>query len=350
MRGLIFKGDRMIELADLPTPAPGPMDVVVEVRASGLCGSDIPYYRLGTKQALTHFGFDSVDVADVVAGHEPCGEIVAIGSEVDHRTCAIGDRVMVFHYSGCGSCEACQTGWFQMCESGPDIYGATAHGGHAEYIKVPAATVVPMPDSLSFTAGAAISCGTGTAYSALCRMNLTARDTIAIFGMGPVGQSAVMFAVTMGARVIALDVDHSRLETAEKLGALATVNSLEQDPVEAVKELTNGRGGTTALDCSGAASARSAAVQSVRPWGRVVFVGEGGEVTLDVSRDVIRKQLHLMGSYTFSLVRQRECAEFVDTHSVPVDRIFSHRWPLEQGAEAYSEFEKQAGGKAVFEM
>ena len=117
---------------------------------------------------------------------------------------------MVHHYKGCTVCNHCRSGWSQLCQEEPVlVYGNNAHGGHARYLKVPAFTLVPLRDELSFAAGAAIACGTGTAYGALRRLNLSGNDTIALFGQGPVGLSATQLAAAMGARVIALDVSPS---------------------------------------------------------------------------------------------------------------------------------------------
>jgi len=104
-------------------------------------------------------------------GHEPCGVVVAVGSSVGVKETHVGQRVMVHHYQGCTRCNHCRSGWQQLCQEVPvKVYGNNAHGGHAQYLKVPANTLVPLPDELSFTAGAAIACGSGTAYSALRRM------------------------------------------------------------------------------------------------------------------------------------------------------------------------------------
>ncbi|MER6876096.1 alcohol dehydrogenase catalytic domain-containing protein, partial [Amycolatopsis sp. NPDC000673] len=177
MRGVIFQGDRVLEIQTFADPEPGPDDVVLEMKASGMCGSDLHFYRAPAGQALAAFGMTG-DGAGFIGGHEPCGVVAAIGSAVDPRAVRVGDRMMVHHYDGCGFCDLCRTGWPQMCERGNVIYGATAHGGHADYLKVPARTLVPLPDELSFAAGAAISCGTGTAYGALTRLDVNARDTL----------------------------------------------------------------------------------------------------------------------------------------------------------------------------
>jgi (R,R)-butanediol dehydrogenase / meso-butanediol dehydrogenase / diacetyl reductase len=357
MRGVVFTGNREIELVNFDDPTPGPDEAVIEIKASGICGSDLKFYRTSPDEALaSNFGVASVtelgfeEGRKTIAGHEPCGVVAALGTNVDPRGVSVGDRVMVHHYHGCGFCDLCRTGWTQMCENGAGIFGFTSHGGHAEYMKVPANTLIPLPEELSYSAGAAISCGTGTAYAALVRIDVSARDTVAVFGLGPVGQSAVQFAAALGAEVIAVDVQETRVERAGEFGAAHAINSATTDPVEAIRELTGGRGVTRAVDASGVAAGREAAVRAMRAWGTVAFVGEGGTVTLNVSPEVLRKQLTIVGSWTFSTVGQAECARFVRDHDVDVDKIFTDRWTLDDAAEAYRDFDQQTGGKAVIEL
>ncbi|HXP30563.1 MAG TPA: zinc-binding dehydrogenase [Stellaceae bacterium] len=347
MRGVAFLGDRELGLLDFPDPTPGPGEVVVAMKASGMCGSDLHMYRR-PKSGGGSVGLP-LPSSPVIAGHEPCGVVAALGPGVDPRQARIGARVMVHHYWGCTVCEQCRTGWSQLCQRQPiTVYGTNANGGHAPYLVVPAGTLVPLPEAISFAAGAAISCGTGTAYGALKRMNLSARDTIAIFGQGPVGLSATQLAGAMAARVIALDVSPERLGMAKAFGADALVDPRAQDPVQAIKELTHGSGVDLALDTSGAAEARIAAVRAAKVWGTVCFVGEGGNVTIEVSPDMLRKQLTIIASWTFSSVGQAECAAFIADHGIEVDRLFTHRWKLEQADEAYKLFDRQSSGKGVF--
>jgi threonine dehydrogenase-like Zn-dependent dehydrogenase len=345
MRGVTFLGGRQLQLAEFPDPEPGPHDVVVAIKASGMCGSDLkPYRATGETSSL---GLGKV-TGPVIAGHEPCGVVAAVGSAVDQRAIRTGTRVMVHHYSGCGSCRHCQTGWSQMCSSGSVVYGMTGHGAHAPYMKVPAHTLLALPDELSFATGAAISCGTGTAYQALRRMNLAGGDTIAVVGQGPVGLSATQLAVAMGARVIALDVSAERLKRAKEFGADALIDPKAEDAVTAIKTLTHGVGADLTLDTSGASDGRSIAVRGTRPWGTACFVGEGGNVTLDVSPDMLRKQLTIIGSWTFSKVIQSDCARFIADHKIDVEHLFTNRWRLDQADEAYRLFDKQTSGKGVF--
>jgi D-arabinose 1-dehydrogenase-like Zn-dependent alcohol dehydrogenase len=181
MRGVTFLGERKLQLTEFPDPVLGSRDVIVEIKASGMCGSDLKFYRGSAETSSLGLGKAK---GPVIAGHEPCGVVAATGPAVEERVARVGARVMLHHYSGCGSCLHCQAGWSQMCVDGSIVYGVTGHGAHAPYMKIPAHTLVPLPSDLSFAAGAAISCGTGTAYQALRRMNLAEGHTIAIVGQG----------------------------------------------------------------------------------------------------------------------------------------------------------------------
>ncbi len=347
MRGVTFPGDRKIEFVDVPDPTPGPGEVVLEIKASGMCGSDLKFYRVvGGASALGLGGSGG----PVIAGHEPCGIVAAVGPGVTEREARIGQRVMDHHYKGCGVCGHCRTGWSQLCRDGITVYGATGHGAHAPYMKVPARTLVTLPDTLSFETGAAISCGTGTAWGALHRLDLRADQTIAIFGQGPVGLSATQLASAMGARVIALDVSADRLARAKEFGADLVIDPSKTNAVDAIRQATRGLGAHATLDSSSSPDARRQAVQSVRTWGKACLVGEGGQITLDVSPDVLRRQVTIIGSWTFSTVGQAECAAFISDRGVKVDDLFTHRWKLPQAVEAYQLFDKQTSGKGVFLM
>src|SRR5215469_16542764 len=306
MRGVVFTGDREIELMEFPDPTPEPGEVVVEMKASGMCGSDLHQYRR-PKSGGESIGGLPVNPNPVIGGHEPCGVVAAIGPGVSEKMARVGQRVMVHHYKGCTVCEHCRSGWSQLCQEEPVlVYGNNAHGGHAKYLKVPAFTLVPLHDELSFAAGAAISCGTGTAYGAL-----------------------------------------DRLSRAKEFGAWETVNPRSNDPVGAIKDLTHG-GADFTLDTSSQPEGRIAAVRSAKVWGTVCFVGERNNVTIDVSPDMLRKQLTIIASWTFSWQGQADCARFCVERKVDVDRLFTHQWKLEQAEEAYRLFDTQTTGKGVF--
>jgi threonine dehydrogenase-like Zn-dependent dehydrogenase len=341
MKGAVFTGDRQLELRDFPEPEPGPGQVIVAMKASGMCGSDLRQYRTPSAERPPERQF--------IAGHEPCGVIAALGTGVNEETAPIGQRVMIHHYSGCGRCKHCKSGYAQMCLQGSTVYGNSGHGGHAPLMRVVNANMlVPLPDELSFEEGAAVSCGTGTAYLALKRLDVSGRDTLAIFGQGPVGLSGTMLAKAMGARVIAVDPSPDRRKLALEFGADAVLDSSAGDPIRAIRDLTHGEGAETTLDCTGVPEARVAAVRSACTWGRVCFVGEGNTTTFDISPDIIHKQLTIYGSWTFSSTGQEECARFVVDHQVPLSRLLTHHFELKDAEAAYQLFDTQTTGKGVF--
>src|SRR5436190_13840665 len=209
MQGLVFTGDRHVAVREFPDPVAGPGEVVVAMRASGICGSDLNLYRKSSQE---------MQRAPVVCGHEPCGVVVERGPGVSAEQFPTGLRVMIHHYRGCGTCWLCQMGYTQMCARA-DIMGTHSHGGNAAYLLAPAYALVPLSDQLSFAEGAAISCGTGTAYAALKRLAVSGRDTLVIFGQGPVGLAATQLAAAMGARVVAVDPSAERRGLAVGMGA-----------------------------------------------------------------------------------------------------------------------------------
>jgi len=273
MRGVVFLGERKLEIQEFPDPTPGPGEVVLTIKASGMCGSDLKFYRAaGNETAALGLGGTG---KPVIAGHEPCGVIAAVGAGVSEVEGVVGQRVMNHHYKGCGQCKHCRVGWSQLCRKGITVFGATGDGAHATYMKVPARTNVPLPEELSFEEGAAVSCGTGTAYGALKRLDVSGRDTLAVFGQGPVGLSATLLGAAMGARIIAVDISPERLALAKEFGADSVINPKDTDPVDAILQLTHGEGAETTMDCTGLPEPRVAAVRSAATWGRVCFVGEG---------------------------------------------------------------------------
>ena len=340
MQGIVFTGNRTAELREFPDPEPGHGEVVVRIRASGMCGSDLHAYRAAT--AATDAG------TPVIQGHEPCGVVESVGPGVPSHVAAPGDRVMVHHYWGCGVCVDCRSGWPQMCSGiEPRIATLNEHGGHAPLMKLPAIQTMPLPDVLSFQAGAALGCGTGTAWGALVRLGDVAGKTLLVVGQGPVGASVTMLGAALGARVIAVDIAPSRLESARRFGAAATVNPAEEDVVEAVRSLTGGRGAELLVETSGSTVAAAQALDALATWGKACLVGLGAQIGFN-TRDTLRRQLTILTSWTMSTVEQMRCTEFVVEHALPLDDLFSHSWDLSQAAEAYKWFDAQTDGKGVF--
>ncbi|GAA4390034.1 zinc-binding dehydrogenase [Tsukamurella soli] len=336
MMGLAFDGAKTVSLHDFPDPAPGPGEVVLRITASGMCGSDLHYYRAAPTSAPA-----------LIGGHEPAGMVEVLGDGLEPGLLSVGDRVMVHHYAGCGACSSCRTGWSQMCTTAASlVYGKNAHGAHAPYMTVSARSVLPLPDALSDLAGAAIGCGTGTAWGALERVGDVGGRDVVVVGQGPVGLSVTMLAAARGATVIAVDPVPSRLEQARRLGASEVIDPGATDAAEAVRELTEG-GAAIAIDTSGASAATASAIDSLAPWGRLCVVGLGGRIELDV-RKYLSRQITVMTSWSLSSVQQIACADFVARHAVPVDELFTDRWTLDEADRAYAEFDRQAAGKAAF--
>jgi threonine dehydrogenase-like Zn-dependent dehydrogenase len=340
MQGIVFLGDRQLELREFADPTPGPGEVVVEMKASGLCGSDLHRFRSAA--------IPEAERAELcVCGHEPAGIVAAVGAGVTSEKTKVGDRVMVNHYSGCTRCAQCRSGWPQMCtEMEFRLYGTNENGSHAPYMKVPVETLVPLDERLSFIAGAAIGCGTGTAWGGIERAGEIGGQTIAVIGQGPVGLSATMLATARGAQVIAVDISAERLERARHFGAVHTINAAENHAASAIKDLTGG-GVPVSLETSGATPGASTALASLAKWGTACFIGLGGRVEFSVL-EYLQRQITLRTSWSMSIVDQDRCATFIAERRLPVDDLFSHQWSIGDAEAAYLEFDKQTSGKAAF--
>ena len=341
MKAVMFNGNRTVELREFEDPTPGADEVVLEIKASGMCGTDLHAYRAD-------------EPSPNIQGHEPCGVVVARGTGIDARLAPDGARMMVHHYDGCRTCPNCLSGWSQLCDVHAVIYGGAvgpperrAHGAHAKYMKVPAHTLVPLHDALSFSEGAAISCGTGTAFGAIHRMGMTPGATVAVIGQGPVGLSATMLASAMGARVIAVDVVEDRLDRARTFGAHEVVNSAKGGLNDQIRDLTGGLGAEYIIETSGNGQATQDALTAVKTWGTLCLVGLGATATFNTGPEIVLRQVNLIGSWTFSTIGQKDCADFCAERGLPVDDLFTHRFQLDEADAAYRLFDTQTTGKAV---
>lgn len=339
MKAVVFLGAGGIELREYPDPVPGPDEVVVRIKASGMCGSDLHHLH-GPPRSGTQI---------VIEGHEPCGIVEFVGDAVSPGVARPGDRVMVHHYDGCRSCSFCRSGWTQYCPNARTVFGGLdGDGAHADFMKVPAHTLIRLPDPLSFTTGAAIACGTGTAFAAIRRVGLRADETVAVFGQGPVGLSCTLLAKAMGARVIAVDLEPSRLAMAASFGADEVIDARAVDPVVRIRELTrDGAGADRSLECSAHPVGRRQTVESVRPWGTACMVGVFGSFDLDTD-ELIHRHKTVLGSLTFSKNELADCAAFVAERGLDIEALFTDRFRLDQAEEAYRLFDNRMIGKGVF--
>ncbi|MVA74511.1 alcohol dehydrogenase catalytic domain-containing protein [Auraticoccus sp. F435] len=331
MRAAYLPGNRTVDLKDVPVPTPGHGQVLLRMRASTICGSDLrAIYR-------EHLGTGPEAYQDVVGGHEPSGEVVAVGPGVKER--AVGDRVVVYHISGCGLCEECRKGYQISCTSPMRAaYGWQRDGGHADFLLAEEADLLLLPDNLTFLDGACVACGFGTAYEALCRLDVSGRDRLLVVGLGPVGLAAGLLARAMGVtEVIGSDPSPERRQIAERLGAVTTQVD-ESLPVEQV-------GADASVDCSGAGAGQLAALRGTRRWGRVALVGEGAELTVDVSEAIIHRQLTLHGSWVSSTVRMAELLDRLSRWELHPSVVVTDTFGIESAADAYALADSGRTGK-----
>jgi len=283
-----------LELTSVPEPQPPPDGAVVSVEACGLCRSDWHAWK-----GHGEWNDDRVPRGQIL-GHEPAGEVVAVGDGVDRV--GVGDRVVVPFSLGDGSCLRCRSGHGNVCADGLALgFEPDAPGAFAERVAVPAAdhNLVELPPSLEAREAAVLGCRYMTAYHALAdRAALAGGDWLAVHGCGGVGLSAVQLGDALGARVVAVDPDEGARERARSLGASAVVDPTERDPVAAVHELTGGA--DVSVDALGIAETCRSSVRSLRERGTHVQVGlttdaEQGEVSLPTDW-MTRWEISFLGS------------------------------------------------------
>jgi threonine dehydrogenase-like Zn-dependent dehydrogenase len=341
MKGVILPGNSTVEFREYPVPEPGHGQVLLKMKASSICGSDIrSIYRM-------HRGSGAEAYQGVIAGHEPCGQIVAAGPGC--KRFGPGDRVILYHISGCGVCEDCKAGYMISCtDKSRAAYGWQRDGGHAEYILAEENTCVRLPDNLTYVDGALIACGFGTAWEAITRIGVNGSDRLLVTGLGPVGLAAAMLGRALGAKhVIGVDISKDRIDLALSLGLVDDAFESNSSALDKIKAVTDGRGCEASIDCSGAAAARKLALLGTRRWGRCAFVGEGNDVSFDVSPVLIHPQITLYGSWVTSLGHMEDLAERLSRWNIHPEKTVTHRFTLDQAAEAYQVANDGNSGKVV---
>jgi 2-desacetyl-2-hydroxyethyl bacteriochlorophyllide A dehydrogenase len=249
-----------LEEKDIELPRVGPSDVLIRIRAAGICHSDA-HYRAGVS---------SVARLPLTLGHEVAGVIEETGASVTNFK--TGDRVCLHYLVTCGECAFCRAGNEQFCPTA-EMIGKHRDGGYAEFIAVPERSVFRLPEEIPFEQGAVLMCSSATSLHALRKARLRAGETVAIFGVGGLGVSALQLARNFGAaRVFAVDINPRKLALAERFDA-TPVNALECNPVEQIREMTNGRGVDVALELVGSRVTMRQAVQSLATLGRAALVG-----------------------------------------------------------------------------
>lgn len=331
MKAAYLPGNSTVEMRSVAVPAPGHGEVLIEVKASTICGSDIRciYHE--------HLGKGPEGYQGVIAGHEPAGLIVETGPGC--RRFKSGDRVIVYHISGCGVCNDCRRGYMISCTSPAwrRAYGWQRDGGMAEYMIAEEKDLILLPDSLTYADGAQVACGFGTVYEGLEKVGINGSHDVLITGLGPVGLAAGALCRKLGAnRIIGIDINQERMELALKFGLCDTVLASSEDNVSQVIELTHGSGVERAIDCSANALARATAIRATRKWGKMVMIGEGGTVSFNPSPDIIHDQKTIYGSWVTSTWLMEELVERLVRWNLHPEEIITHRFALEQADEAYA--------------
>jgi threonine dehydrogenase-like Zn-dependent dehydrogenase len=330
MKGAYLPGNSTVVLKDVDIPKPGHGQVLVKTKACTICGSDIrAIYR-------EHVGKGPEGYQNVVAGHEPCGQVVEEGPGV--RRFKKGSRVIVYHISGCGVCHDCRMGYMISCSSPlRAAYGWQRDGGMAEYMLCDEKDLVELPDSLSYTDGAQVACGFGTVYEAIMKVGVCGNDNVLVVGLGPVGLATLMLCKALGARkLFGIEGNPVRIELARKLGLVDKVFTPEDSNVDEILALTGGKGVERAFDASSSDKGRATAIRATRQWGKIAFVGEGGTVNFNPSPDIIHPQKTIYGSWVTSIWLMENLVEELVRWDMHPDLLVTHRFPLEKAAEAYA--------------
>jgi len=341
MQAAFLPGDSTVTVKDVDVPEPGHGQVLLKVKASTICGSDVRaiYHE--------HLGSGPEGYQGVVAGHEPSGLIVKEGPGL--KRFRRGDRVIVYHISGCGVCNDCRRGYMISCTSEHRAaYGWQRDGGMAPYLLADEKDLVALPDELSYLDGAQVACGFGTVYEALTRIGVSGDDAVLVVGLGPVGLAALLLAKALGAeKLIGVDVSDERLELARQLGLTDHTLKASETTVAQIRDLTGGHGVERALDASGSEPGRRIAVQATRKWGKVALVGEGSTLSLEPSPELIHDQKTVCGSWVTSIWRMEELVERLVRWRLHPEDLVTHKFALAEAGEAYALMSSGRCGKVA---
>ena len=329
MKGAFLPGDSTVVFKEMDVPEPGHGQVLLKTKSSTICGSDIRaiYHE--------HLGKGPEGYQNKIAGHEPAGQIVKCGPGM--KRFKVGDRVIVYHISGCGLCNDCRRGYMISCTSEHRAaYGWQREGGMAPYILAEEKDLVFLPDSLSYTDGAQVACGFGTVYEGISKCGISGDDAVLVTGLGPVGLANLMLAKALGAdKLLGVDVNPARVKLAKDLGLVDEALVSNDKSLEEIWKFTGGKGVEKAFDCSGNTHARQLCIRATRKWGDIVFVGEGGSVEFNPSPDIIHDQKTIYGSWVTTIWRMEELVERIVRWGIHPEDLVTHRFPLEDADKAY---------------
>ncbi len=324
-----------LERFEVPVPPVGERDVLVKVKAAGICHSDV-HYRAG---------ISPVRPLPMTLGHEVAGVVEEVGRSAGSRV-KPGDRVVLHYNITCGDCWFCSTGNEQFCPEGL-MLGHFTDGGYAEYVVVPARNALPLPSEIPFEQGATLMCASATSFHALRKSRLRPGEKAAVFGIGGLGLSAVQLARAFGAvEVFAVDRKEEKLTLAERYGAVP-VNASRLDPVQEIRRGTGGRGVDVALELIGKASTMQQAIRSLGPMGRVVIVGIASEpLSIDTYRELLGSEAEVIGSNDHLLQELPQLLEMARRGILDTSRVVTRTIPLDPAAinAALDSLERYEGG------
>ncbi|KXK37604.1 MAG: zinc-binding dehydrogenase [Saprospiraceae bacterium] len=320
MKAVRFVGvNQPLEMQEVPIPSIGPKDVLIKVKAAGICHSDA-HYRSGVSYAPAPLTF----------GHEIAGIVEQVGSQISNVQ--PGDRVCLHYLVTCGECYYCTSGHEQFCAQGK-MLGHHIDGGYAEYIAVPARNVVQLPDVIPFEQGATLMCASATAFHALMKARIRPGDKAAIFGIGGLGFSAVQLARAFGATMVfAVDIIEAKLKLAQDFGAIP-INGNQVDVVQEIKNYTDGRGADIAIEMIGLPHTQKQALECTGPLGRAVMVGlSSKDIQLNIYKDILGNETELIGSNDHLLHELPKLIDFVAENILDVSKVVSKTIPLDADA------------------
>jgi len=336
MRALKFAGGGRVNVVDVPKPKAGRGWVIVKVRASLICGSDMHAYFA----AQEYLKF----ISRFIPGHEVAGEVIEVGDEV--RGIKPKDRVALYSVDSCGKCKFCRRGDRIFCQNAKHM-GGQFDGGDAEYIAVPESNCFPLPEDLSFEQGALLGDGVATPYRAIKRLGINGTHTVGLFGLGPVGLGTLLILKLLNCKVIAVEISKYRQKMGKSFGADVVIDPTEQDVIEVVKEYTKGEGVDIAMDCAGKEITENQALDCTKKGGKVAFLGQIRSSTIKPSAQFIGKELTVIGSLYFNVSDYEESVALV-RRGLNVEKIITHRFSLEEAQRAFSLFASGESGKVVF--
>ena len=321
MKAVRFVGiKKPLQMQEIPIPEIGERDILVKVKAAGICHSDA-HYRAG---------ISPVSFTPLTLGHEVSGVVEKMGSQV--KNLKPGDRVCLHYLVTCGDCYHCSTGNEQFCPEGKMI-GHHINGGYAEYIVIPARNAIHLPEDISFEQGATLMCASATAFHALLKSRIKPGDKVAVFGVGGLGQSAIQLARAFGAlEVFAVDINEDKLALAAAHKATA-INAKKVDPVEYIKERTNGNGVDVSIEMIGLPATQKQAIQCLGVLGRAVLVGLSDK-TLEINsyKELLGNENEVIGSNDHRLQELPTLVEFARKKILDVSNIVSRTIPLDADA------------------